>query len=125
MIIRRLDTAYALLTCLEQDDDVARQLRLLLHEQGRLPPRRTWERRLAALPQRLPGLIGCCGRHLVTVLTPWVSHGRAAAVDSTPLKTSGGVWHKKHKDAGEMPHTSIDTAAGWSKSGCTIRRPWS
>jgi Transposase DDE domain len=117
MIIRRLDTAYALLTFLDQDDPVARQLRLLLHEHGRLPTRRTWERRLAALPPHLPGLIGCCGRHLVSVFNPWGHHGRAAAVDSTPLKTSGGVWHKKHRDIGEVPHTSIDTEAGWSKSG--------
>ena len=117
MIIRRLYTAYALLTFLNQDDPVAQQLRRLLHEQGRFPTRRTWERRLAALPPHLPGLIGCFGRQLVAVLTPWVSHGRAAAIDSTPLKTSGGVWHKKHKEAGEIPHTSIDTEAGWSKSG--------
>ena len=41
MIIRRLYTAYALLTFLAQDDDVARQVRRLLHEQGCLPTRRT------------------------------------------------------------------------------------
>lgn len=117
MIIRRLYTAYALLTFLSQDDPVAQQLRPLLHEHGRFPTRRTWERRLAALPPHLPGLIGCFGRQLVAVLTPWVYHGRAAALDSTPLKTSGGVWHKKHKDNGEIPHTSIDTEAGYSKSG--------
>jgi Transposase DDE domain len=117
MIIRRLYTAYALLRFLNQDDPVAWQLRRLWHEHGWFPTRRTWERRLAALPPHLPGLIGCFGRQLVAVLTPWVYHGRAAAVDSTPLKTSGGVWHKKHKEAGEIPHTSIDTEAGWSKSG--------
>jgi Transposase DDE domain len=33
------------------------------------------------------------------------------------LKTSGGVWHQKHKETGEIPHPSIDTEAGWSKSG--------
>jgi hypothetical protein len=32
-------------------------------------------------------------------------------------QTSGGVWHNKHKARGEVPHTSIDTEAGWSKSG--------
>jgi hypothetical protein len=37
-------------------------------------------------------------------------------VDSTPWKTCGGVWHKKHKEQGKIPHTSIDTEAGWSKS---------
>ena len=117
MIIRRLYTAYAFLTFLEQDDPLPQQLCPLLYEQGRFPTRRTWERRLAAFPQTLPGLIGCLGCHLVVVLNPWACHGRAAAVDSTPLKTSGGVWHKKHKETGEIPHTSIDTEAGWSKSG--------
>jgi hypothetical protein len=117
MIIRRLYTAYALLTFLNQNDPVAQQLQRLLHEHGQCPTRRTWERRLAALPPHLPGLIGCCGRPLVAVLTPWAHHGRAAAVDSTPRKTSDGVWHKKPKEAGEMPHTSIDPEAGWSKSG--------
>ena len=96
---------------------MARQLRPLLYEHGRFPTRRTWERRLTARPQHLPGLIGCFGPHLVALLTPWTSHGRAAAVDSTALKTSGGVWHKQHKAPGEIPHMSIDTEAGWSKSG--------
>ena len=117
MIIRRLYTAYALLAFLEQDDVVARQLKPLLYEQGRFPTRRTWERRLALLPDSLPGLIGYCGRYLVALLNPFAQHGRAAAVDSTALKTSGGLWHKKHKENGEIPHTSIDTEAGWSKSG--------
>jgi hypothetical protein len=117
MIIRRLYTAYALLAFLEQDDPLPQQLRPLLSEQGRFPTRRTWERRLAVLPQTLPGLIGCVGRYLVGMLHPWAVHGRAVAVDSTPLKTSGGVWHKKHREAGEIPHTSIDTDAGWSQSG--------
>jgi Transposase DDE domain len=28
-----------------------------------------------------------------------------------------GSWHKKHKETGEIPHPSIDTEAGWAKSG--------
>ena len=117
MIIRRLYTAYALLAFLDQDDPLPQQLRPLLCEQGRFPSRRTWERRLAALPQSLPGLIGCIGRHLVTLLQPWARHGRAVACDSTPLATGGGVWHKKHREQGVIAHSSIDTEAGWSKSG--------
>jgi hypothetical protein len=27
------------------------------------------------------------------------------------------VWHKKDKEAGIVPHSSIDTQAGWTKSG--------
>jgi hypothetical protein len=46
VIIRRLYTAYAWLTFLNQDDPVAQQLRPLLHEHGRFPTRRTWERRI-------------------------------------------------------------------------------
>jgi hypothetical protein len=117
MIIRRLYTAYALLTFLDQDDAVAVQLRPLLREHGRFPSRRTWERRLAILPQSLPGMIGYGGRHLVALVKPWATHGRAVACDSTPLATGGGVWHKTHREHGVIPHSSIDTEAGWSKSG--------
>jgi Transposase DDE domain len=117
MLIRRLYTAYALLTFLDQNDAVAAQLRPLLCEHGRFPSRRTWERRLGTLPPSLPGLIGCGGRHLVALLNPWATYGRAVAVDSTPLATGGGAWHKKHREQGLIPHSSIDTEAGWSKSG--------
>ena len=79
MIIRRLYTATALLAFLRQDDPTVRQLRELLHEDGKFPSRRTWERRLAVLPQKLPGMIGYFGRHLVSLLQPWKSHGRAAS----------------------------------------------
>src|SRR5256885_16383143 len=71
MIIRRLYTAWALLAFLQQPDPVVQQLRPLLTEHGRFPTRRTWERRLAALPATLPGLIGRLGRQLVTLLNPW------------------------------------------------------
>ena len=94
MIIWRLYTAYALLSFLEQAEPVAQQIRPLLTEHGRFPTRRTWERRFATLPARLPALIGCLGRHLVTLLQPWAAQGHAAAVDSTPLRANGGVWHK-------------------------------
>jgi hypothetical protein len=117
MIIRRLYTAYALLDFLAQPDPLAQQVRILLTEDGRFPSRRTWERRFEKLPARLPALIGCLGRLLVERLQPWTTQGRAAAVDSTPLRANGGVWHKKHRLAGEVPHSSIDTQAAWSMSG--------
>jgi hypothetical protein len=117
MMIRRLYTAYALLSFLEQDDPVAQQRRPLLTERGRCPTRRTWERRFEKLPARLPARIGCLGRHLVTLLQPWVQQGHAAAVDSPPRRANGGVWHKKPRLAGEGPHASIDPAAAWRQSG--------
>jgi hypothetical protein len=117
MIIRHLYTAYSLLAFLEQDTLLTQQLRALLTEKGGFPSRRTWERRLQALPDTLPGLVGLLGRHLVSLVKPWERAGRAVAVDSTPLRAKGGVWHKQHRERGEVPHSSIDTEAGWSKSG--------
>jgi hypothetical protein len=72
---------------------------------------------LATLPSTLPARIGCLGRHLVGLIDPWAAGGHAVAIDSTVLHARGGVWHKKHRDAGVVPHTSIDTEAGWTKSG--------
>jgi hypothetical protein len=117
MLIRRLYTAYALLSFLEQADPVVQQLRPLLTEHGRFPTRRPWARRFETLPARRPALIGCLGRPLVTLLQPWVAQGHAAAVDTTPLRANGGVWHKKPRLAGEVPPSSLDTEATWSKAG--------
>jgi Transposase DDE domain len=117
MIIRRLYTAWALLAFLQQADPVVQHLRPLLTENGQFPSRRTWERRLAALPPTLPGLIGRLGRHLVTLLNPWAQQGHGVACESTAVRAHGGVWHKKDREAGVVPHSSIDTEAHWSKSG--------
>jgi hypothetical protein len=117
MIVKHLHTPYELLTVLAQDTPEMAALRSLLTQAGRYPTRRTWERRLAALPNQLPAQIRCLGTHLVAVIQPWADYGRAVAADSTVLAARGGVWHKKHRDAGEVPHTAIDTEAHWTKSG--------
>lgn len=117
MIVRRLHKVGELLTVLEEPTPEMRLVRSLLSEEGRFPSRRTFERRLKALPETLPRQIGCLGRHLVELLRPWASSGRAVALDSTVLRAKGGVWHKKDKEAGVVPHSSIDTEAGWTKSG--------
>ena len=69
------------------------------------------------MPDSLPEQIGCLGRYLVEALNPWESRGRAVPIDSTVLQAKGGVWHKKDREAGKVPHSSIDTEAGWTKSG--------
>jgi hypothetical protein len=118
MIIRHLYSAYSLLSFLEQDTELTVKLRgLLTTPDGQFATRRTWERRLGTLPASLPGLIGSLGRYLVACLQPWREHGRAVAADSTPLRANGGVWHKKDREAGHVPHSTIDTEANWSKSG--------
>jgi len=118
MILRHLHTVYELLAVLDQPTAEMRTLRTLLTENGRYPTRRTWERRLQDLPASLPAQISCLGRYLVTVIQPWTARdGRAGAIDSTTLQARGGVWHKKDREQGVVPHTSIDTEAHWTKSG--------
>lgn len=117
MIVRHLHKVHELLSVLDQPTAEMQALRALMTTKGRYPTRRTWERRLKALPDSLPTQIGCLGRHLVTLIKPWTTCGRAAATDSTVLRANGGVWHKKHREKGIVPHTSIDTEAHWTKSG--------
>jgi hypothetical protein len=117
MIVKHLHKVHELLTVLAIDTAEMRTLRPMLTVNGRWPTRRTWERRLKALPDTLPAQIGCLGRHLVNLIQPWLTCGRAAACDSTVLRAIGGVWHKKDRQAGVVPHTSIDTDADWTKSG--------
>jgi hypothetical protein len=117
MIVRHLHTVHELLAVLAQPTAELQALRAALTHDGHFPCRRTWERRLGALPAALPAQIGCLGRHLVALVQPWRASGRAVAVDSTALQARGGVWHKAHRERGEVPHTSIDVEAHWTKSG--------
>src|SRR5207253_7769407 len=68
---------YELLSVLEQPTAEMAALRLLLMEGGHYPTRRTWERRLRSLPDKLPAQIGCLGRHLVHLIQPWERCGRS------------------------------------------------
>lgn len=117
MILRHLHTVHELLSVLAQPTAEMRCLRELLSEHGHFPARRTWERRLKTLPETLPAQIGCLGRLLIERLNPWSESGRAVAIDSTVLRSRGAVWHQKHREKGEVPHTLIDTEAHWTKSG--------
>jgi hypothetical protein len=51
------------------------------------------------------------------MIQPWATCGQATAIDSTLLRARGSVWHQKDREAGMVPHTSIDTEAHGSKSG--------
>lgn len=117
MIIRHLHKVHELLSVLSQPTAEMAILRGLLNEQGRFLSRRTWERRLKAIPATLPAQIGYLGRHLIDLIQPWSTCGRAVSIDSTVLRACGGVWHQKHREQCERPHTSIDPEAHWTKSG--------
>jgi len=117
MIVRNLHKVHELLSVLELPTPEMQELRILLSQDDHFPSRRTWERRLKAIPECLPAQIACLGRYLVQLINPWEHIGRAAAIDSTLLRANGGVWHQKHREQGVIPHTSIDTQAHWKKSG--------
>jgi hypothetical protein len=117
MVLRQLATVHALLAVLEQPSPEMAHLRRLLSEDGRYPSRRTFDRRLAAIPDQLPAQIVCLGQHLLAGIQPWERIGRAVAIDSTVVRAfAGAVWHQRDRAAGIVPHTAIDTEAHWTKS---------
>jgi hypothetical protein len=117
MLVRDVATVDGLLAILGQPTLEMAALRDRLTVDGRFPSRQTWERRLNALPSTLPARIACLGTYLVARIQTSADCGRAATIDSTVLQARGGVWHKQHREAGVVPHTSIDTEAHWTKSG--------
>jgi len=117
MVLRHLPSVHALVAVLDQPTPEMQQLRALLSEDSRYPSRRTFERRLAAIPDTLPAQIACLGQHLLTLIQPWSDCGRAVAIDSTVVRAfAGAVWHKRDREAGRVPHSAIDTEAHWTKS---------
>lgn len=118
MIVRQVHTPSGLLAILAQATQEMQGLRQELSlADSRFPCRRTWERRLASIPNTLPSQIACLGCFLLDLLGLWTQAACAAAIDSTVLIARGGVWHKKDREKGKVPHTSIDTQAHWTKSG--------
>ena len=117
-----LPRVHSLLAVLDEPTPQMRRLRALLtDERGRYPSRRTWERRLAAIPDTLPAQIGLLGRALVWLLDPWRDCGRAAAIDSTVLRARGGVWANNaacRTPSAAIEHTNelrmIRTSEPWS-----------
>ena len=117
MIVRRLETVPLLVAVLDAPTEEMARVRAQLSVNGRLPHRRTWERRLARVPTTLPAQIGCLGRALVDLTGAWAAHGRAVALDSTLLRAPGGVWHVKQRAANLLPVVTFDAEAAWGRSG--------
>ncbi len=117
MVVRRVYCVSALLSVINEPTAEMQAWRMLLTEGGKAPCERTWRRRLATLPDPLPAQIGCLGRLLTALICPWQEGSPAVALDSTTFRARGGVWHKKDRQAGIVPHTRIDCEAHWTKSG--------
>jgi hypothetical protein len=77
MMAYHVHNIHELLSVLAQPTAERHALRLRLTQQGPFPARRTWERRLKAIPATLLDQIGCLGPHLVSLIQPWATCGRA------------------------------------------------
>ncbi|MDP8922796.1 MAG: hypothetical protein M3O34_07960, partial [Chloroflexota bacterium] len=80
MLVRDVATVDGLLAILGQPTAEMQALRARLTLTGRVPVRRTWERRLNALPASLSARSACLGAYLVAQLDPWAAGGHAAAI---------------------------------------------
>lgn len=78
------------------------------------PSRKTIRRRFIEMPGFIRWLLPCVARE-VSQMDEHLSI-RIGFVDKSIFKALGGIWHKKHKQAGIVPHPSIDTDASWGKS---------
>ena len=114
MIVRRLETVHLFVAVLAAPTAEMTRVRAVRAPDGRLPHRRTWERRLARVPATLPAPIGCLGRALVVLTDAWARHGRAVALDRTLRRAPGGVWHVKQRVVGWAPLVTCDPDADWS-----------
>jgi hypothetical protein len=119
MVVREVSTVHGVLALLAEPALAeARAALARATPDGVLPSRRTCERRLARLAGRLSAQVAALGADLLPLLEPWAEQGgRALALDSTPLRAQGRVWHQRERRAGVLPHTRIDTEAHWTHSG--------
>jgi len=82
---------------------------------GRIPDRRTLDRRLAEIVPQAEVQIQALG---LVLSIEAVSDATAAASDGWAFATPGPVWHKKDKEAGVIPEGlhGLDTEADWIAS---------
>ena len=119
MLVRHLHNVHALLAVLAEPTAEMVLLRALLTEQDRYPD----VQHLGTPPE------SHAGTHCRPRLAVWDAEN-LGSVDPTlgglwagcghrqyDSLANGGVWHKKDRDKGVVPHTSIDTRAHGTKSG--------
>src|SRR6266508_4309673 len=86
LLVRRLPTPHLLVAVVNQPTVEMAEVRTLLSEHGRFPCRRTWERRLALVPDTLPAQIAWLGAYLSALLHPWRDRSHIGAIDSTVVR---------------------------------------
>lgn len=86
---------------------------------GRVPHRRTIERRLQALIPEAEVQIAHTGERIKEEVKPVGGQPQMSAIDGRMYQARGPLWHKQQREAGVIPNglRNVDTDSSWSKSG--------
>jgi hypothetical protein len=79
------------------------------------PDRKTIRRRFLGLSAVLQVLMPAVACQCLTLNYSLFGYAWSYA-DKSVFRALGGLWHKKHRLLGVVPHSSIDTEASWAKS---------
>ena len=114
MVWQRIDSNRGLHAYLTMERPYNGAVQLACGLGGRVPCRRTFDRRLRGIPPLVRASIGVVARLLCSkgLVYPLI-----LAVDSSLLQARGPVWHKSSMERGEIPCPGIDTDARWGRSG--------
>jgi len=86
---------------------------------GRVPHRRTIERRLDATLPEAEAQVQALGHQILAEVAPGPEEPYASAIDGRRYQAQGPRWHKRDRAHGRVPAglRNVDTESAWSKSG--------
>jgi len=86
---------------------------------GRVPHRRTIERRLDATLPEAEAQVQALGQRILGEVKPGPDEPQASAIDGRMYQAQGPRWHKRDRDQQRIPPglRNVDTDSAWSKSG--------
>jgi hypothetical protein len=86
---------------------------------GRVPHRRTIERRMQSLILEAEAQIAHLGEQIKEEVQPFDEQPQVSAIDGRMYEARGPLWHQKHRNLGLIPQglRNVDTESAWFKSG--------
>jgi hypothetical protein len=86
---------------------------------GRVPPRRTLERRLDATLPEAEAQGQALGYQILAAVEPGPDEPQASAIDGRMYQAQGPLWHKRDRDQERIPPglRNVDLESAWSKRG--------
>ena len=86
---------------------------------GRVPHRRTIERRLDATLPEAEVQVQALGRQILAEVESGPNEPQASAIDGRMYQAQGPLWHKRDREQERLPPglRNVDMESAWSKSG--------